>query len=88
VVPNLLISALLAILISLVFLIWTVFCVPRRHGGQVYLSLSVLLFLVGGGFGPPLLGIVLGLTAARLHVPLAWWRSRLSAGPRRSLTGL
>jgi hypothetical protein len=62
-VPNLLASGLLTILVSLGFLVWAIGFPHRKSGGPVLLGLSVVLLLVGGGFGPPLLGIIVGITA-------------------------
>jgi hypothetical protein len=76
-VPNLLASGILAILVSLCFLVWAARFVQRRHGGLVLILLSLILLLVGGGFGPPLFGLILGLAATRINAPLAWWRARL-----------
>jgi hypothetical protein len=88
VVPNLLASGVLSILVSLVFLVWTVAFPQRKACGPLLLLLSVVLLLVGGGFGPPLLGIVVGITATRVRSPLNGWRSRLPAGLRRALGAL
>lgn len=82
-VPNLLVSGLLTILFSLTLLFWAVWFVEREHAGLVIIGLSLVLFLVGGGFGPPLLGIIVGATATRVCAPLPWWRARL-AGRRQS----
>lgn len=84
-IPNLLVSGILAILVSLVFLMWATLFVQRKYGGLALILLSIVLLLVGGGFGPPLLGIILGLTATRINAPLTWWRTRLSVGARRFL---
>jgi hypothetical protein len=75
-IPNLLASGVLTLLVSFVFLVWAVRFVDRKHGGLVLLGLSVPLLLVGGGFGPPLLGVIAGLTATRIGAPLRWWRAR------------
>lgn len=66
VVPNLLVTGVLAVIVALAFGIWSVMFVERRHGGLVLIGLSVLLLLVGGGFGPPLIGFILGLAATRI----------------------
>ena len=88
IIPNLLVSGILTILFSLIFLAWALLFVERKHGGLVLIGLSLVLLLVGGGFGPPLLGIIIGLTAARIHAPLRWWRARLGARSRRFLASL
>lgn len=66
VVPNLLVTGVLAVIVALAFGIWSVMFVERRHGGLVLIGLSVLLLLVGGGFAPPLMGIILGVAATRI----------------------
>jgi hypothetical protein len=85
IVPNLLASGALTILVSVGFLVWAVGFAHRRHGGLVLVGLSILLLLIGGGFGPPLLGIIVGLAATRIGAPLIWWRTRLAPAIRRPL---
>ena len=50
----------------------------RRYGGLVLILLSVGLLLFGGGFFPPLIGIIGGLTGTRINKPLT--RSREHSG--------
>lgn len=88
IIPNLLVSGILAILFSLIFLLWALLFVQRKNGGLVLIALSIVMLLVGGGFGPPLLGIILGLTATRINAPLTWWRAHLSDSTRRFLSQL
>jgi hypothetical protein len=66
VIPNLLVTGVLAVIVALAIGIWSVMFVERRFGGLGLIALSVLLLLVGGGFGPPLMGIVLGIAATRI----------------------
>jgi hypothetical protein len=82
-VPNLLASGLLTILVSLAFVGWVTAFVQRRAGGLVMLLLSVAMLLMGGGFGPPLLAILLSLPATRINAPLAWRRGRAAGRGRR-----
>lgn len=88
VVSNLLATGVLAILVSLVFLVWTTIFVKREHGGLVLILLSVAMLLVGGGFGPPILGVIVGAAATRIDAPLTWWRTHLSTGSRHFLAKL
>jgi hypothetical protein len=88
IVPNLLVTGILASLISLLVLVWVTRFVQRKHGGLVLILLSLVLLLVGGGFGPPLLGLILGIAATRIDAPLTWWRTRLTPGVRRALAML
>jgi hypothetical protein len=78
VVPDLLVTGVLAILVGLSVAAWSIWFVGRSHGGLVLIGLSVLLLLVGGGLFPPLMGIVVGTVAARMgranDVPPRPWR--------------
>ena len=85
VVPNLLVTGILAILVSLVFLVWTTVFVERKNAGLVLILLSIVMLLVGGGFGPPMIGIIVGAAATRINAPLTWWRAHLSVSLRRFL---
>lgn len=82
IVPNLLATGILAILVSLVFVVWATRFVEREHGGLILMLLSVVWLLVGGGFGPPLLGIILGLTATRMNASPARRHAPQPAGTR------
>jgi hypothetical protein len=88
IVPNLLVTGVLAVVASLLFLVWVTMFVERPHGGPVLLLLSLLVLLVGGGFGPPLLGLILGIAATRHGAPSTRPRSHLPGGARRALDGL
>ena len=66
VIPNLLVTGVLAVIVAVTFGIWSVMFIERRHGGPVLIALSVLLLLVGGGFAPVLMGIIIGVAATRI----------------------
>jgi hypothetical protein len=85
IVPDLLATGILAILVSLIFLVWATMYVRRKNGGLVLILLSIVMLLVGGGFGPPILGVIVGVAATRINAPLTWWRAHLSIGSRRFL---
>jgi hypothetical protein len=67
VLPNLLVSGVFTVIIALALAIWSVAFVQRRGGGSVLILLSVALLLIGGGLGPPLLGLILGVAALSMH---------------------
>jgi len=74
--PNYLITGILAIIISLIVLIWAVGFVHRRNGGWRLMLFSALLIPVGGGFIPAFLGIFAGAAGTRIYAPLPWWQGR------------
>lgn len=73
VIPNYLVTGLLAILFSSIFL---VLFVKSSHDGKaiiILLALLILMLLAGGGFGPPILGIIAVLIALKKNSPLNTW---------------
>lgn len=88
IVPTLLVTGILAIIVSLVFLVWVTMFVQRKHGAVILILLSLVMLLVGGGFEPPLLGVILGVAATRINAPFRWWRTHQSRGARQFLAKL
>ena len=87
IIPNYLVTGLLAIFFSCVFL--TMFVKPSldRKAIIVLLALLILMLLVGGGFGPPILGIIAVLIALKRNSPLKTW-SKLPSKLHRVLSML
>lgn len=88
IVPNLLVTGILAMLLGILVVLWSVGFVQKKYGAGVLLLLSILLFLVGGGFSPVFLAIVAAVTATRINQPLAWWRAHIPAGIQSFLAWL
>ena len=65
-VPNMAVSGVLAIIAALAVGVWAVWFIQRPHGGLILIGLSVLLLLVGGGFGPPMVTAIIGVAATRI----------------------
>ena len=80
IIPNLLVSGILTILISLVFIVWAIRFIHHKNGGLVLLLLTIPWLLVGGGLFPPFLGAIVGLVGTRVNAPLTWWRNHLPSG--------
>jgi hypothetical protein len=78
IIPNFLITGILAVLIGLITLIWSITFIQRREGGIVLILLALVLLLFGGGLFPPLICIVAGVAATRITKPL----------PRKSTSNL
>jgi hypothetical protein len=59
--PNFLVTGIFVILVSLAVIVWSTMFIQRKNGGRSLILLSVLMLLTGGGFIPPLFGIIAGL---------------------------
>jgi len=88
IVPNFLITGILAILVSLAILVWSVGFIHTKHGATIFILLCGLLFLVGGGIGQIAIFLPAWIVATRIHKPLAWWRKVLPEKVRRGLSAL
>ena len=93
-IPNLLISGLASVLVALVLGVVACYCPRRPRSGRLLLCLSLLLLLVGGGFGPPVLGVLTGLLAIRIDAspahrpgPVTRLGARLWPWPLLAATG-
>ena len=87
VVPNLLVTGVLTVVVSLAVIVWSLAFVGRRHGGLVLILLSTLMLLVGGGIGPPIIGALAGVAGLGIRAPHAWSREHLPVSVRRFLAG-
>ena len=87
IVPSLLVTGILTILVSSALIVWAALFSQRRRTGAVTLTLSTLMLLFGGGFGPPIVGMLAGLAGTRITSPLTWWEKRLKGGLGRVLAG-
>lgn len=88
IIPSFLVTGILAMVFGLLVVIWAGAFVHRKNGAGVLLLLSIMLFLVGGGFGPIFLAILASATATRIDKPLRWWRAHLPVNVRGFLTKL
>lgn len=78
ILPNFLITGILAMLLSLALIVWAGWFVQRRHGGWVQMAISILMLLFGGGFFPPIIAFVGGLAGTQINRPLSGQPSRLT----------
>ncbi len=83
IIPNLLITGILAIFISMILLVWATLFVQRKNGGLIMMLLSIAMLLVGGGIFPPILGIIIGAVGTRINTPPARWYAHLPMSFRR-----
>ncbi len=88
IVPNLLVTGILTIIVSLTVIIWASAFVQRKNGGRILILLSVIMLLVGGGIGPPVIGILAGVAGTGITSQHTWQRTHLSDNVRRVLARL
>jgi len=85
--PSFLMAGALTLIASSALAVWSAGFSKRNHYGRVMLMLSTLMLLVGGGFAPPVVGLLAGAAGTRVKSPLSWWSRRLG-GAGGLLAGL
>jgi hypothetical protein len=88
IIPNFLATGVLAMIVGLTIIVWSVGFVHRERGAFVFLLLFIALFLVGGGIAQILFFVPTWAAATGINKPLIWWRKVLPEGVRRVLAGL
>lgn len=83
IIPNFLITGILAMLTSVVIMAWSIFLIHQKRAVTIFLILFIILTVVGGGMGFTPFYLVVWAYARKVHSPLAWWRKRLT--PKASL---
>jgi hypothetical protein len=73
-IPNFLITGIVAIVFSAAVMIVSVFFVRKKYGWIVFTLFSILQYLSGGGAAQFGLAIVIGIMASRIDKPLRLWR--------------
>jgi len=88
IIPNFLITGIAAMLVGGAIVIWSAGFMHKKHASLIFLSLFILLFLVGGGIAQVIFFTIGWALSTRIRKPLNWWRKILSAGMRRFLSKL
>jgi hypothetical protein len=88
IVPNLFMTGILAIIVGFLVTIWAMAFVDRKYGARILLLLSIVLWLVGGGFAPIFFIIFASVMATRINKPLSWWHAYLPVRARSLLAKL
>jgi hypothetical protein len=76
-IPNFLITGIASMVVGVAIIIWSIRFLPTKHGRTVFLGLSIMSFLVGGGIGQAFFFIPAWAFATRMGKPLTWWRKVL-----------
>jgi len=88
IIPNFFITGILAMAFGVLVTIWAGMFIDRKYAAWVLMLLSIMLWLVGGGFAPIFMSILAIITATRINKPLQWWRAHLPASIRGFLAKL
>ena len=76
-IPNFLITGIVAMLVSLTIVVWSIGFTHKKHGSTILFLLFVLLLLVGGGVAQIVFFPFICLVSSRINKPLKWWRKVL-----------
>jgi len=87
-IPNYLATGIAAILVGLSVVVWTLGSIQKKSGPTVFLALSILLFLVGGGVAQVPFFILTWGASIYISKPLTWWRKVLPEKLREQLAQL
>jgi hypothetical protein len=88
IVPNFLVTGILAIILGLLVTVWACAFIDRKYGAWILLLMSIMLWLVGGGFAPIFMSLLAAATATRINKPLKWWCTHLPVKLRGFLAKL
>jgi len=88
IIPNFFVTGILAIIVGLSVTIWAAAFIDRKYGAVVLMFLSIILWLVGGGFAPIFMAIFASVAATRINKPFNWWRAHLPVNLRGFLAKL
>ncbi len=88
IIPNYLMTGIAAIVVGLAVLFWTIAFIHKKNGPTIFLLLSILLFLAGGGIAQVLLFLITWAVSTRIDKPLSWWRKSLSENLRIRLANI
>jgi peptidoglycan/LPS O-acetylase OafA/YrhL len=79
-VPNFLATGILAMVLGMLTIVWSIWFIDRPNGSRVVLLLGGLMFLMGGGIGMLVFLLFGWAVARRIHRPLTSRQSVLPAG--------
>jgi hypothetical protein len=88
IIPNYQITGIVAVIVGIAVVAWSTLRIQKRWGPTIYLALSSLLALVGGGVALIPGSILAWAVSTRIRSPLSWWGRVLSAQTRTVLCNI
>lgn len=80
-----LLTGFAAMLVGSSIICWSIGFIHKRSGPTIFLSLSAMLFLVGGGFAQVLYILMTWGVSTRINKPLALWKRSVPTDVERVL---
>jgi hypothetical protein len=77
IVPNLLVTGILAIVMGVIVTIWAGKFIEHKRGGLILILLVIAMLLVGGGLVPVFFGIAAGVIAVLINYQITDLRDQL-----------
>lgn len=87
-IPNYLLTGILAMIAGLAVIIWAAAYIEKKHSALVLMGLSIIMFLVGGGFAPPVCALLAIVAAAGSNKPFPWLQTHVPEKLRSLLAEL
>jgi len=87
-IPNFLITGVVATLLGLLMIVWSIRYIQSSHGSVVFLSLGIASFLTGGGVAQVVLLTLTWAVATRIRASLPFWRGIIPGFIRPALSRL
>jgi len=85
IIPNFLITGLLAMAISVFAVAWSIKYIDTKHGSNVFLLTFIVLTLTGGGLAHIVFFLPIWGYSTRINKGLDFWNKLLKKGARRIL---
>lgn len=88
IVPNFLVTGILAMMVGMAIIVWSVWFLDKKFGSLGFILLFILLFLVGGGIGQIVFFLPVWGLSTQINKPLLWWQKNLKDKVRNILSKL
>ncbi|MFX1574266.1 MAG: hypothetical protein ACFFB0_16105 [Promethearchaeota archaeon] len=88
IIPNFLITGIVAIIIGIMVIIWSIRFVSAKYGALGLFTLTILTLLFGGGIAFLIIGIIISIIATQINKSHTWWDKHLSNNVKKYFTKL
>ena len=85
IIPNFLLTGILTMVFGVLLAIWSGGFIHTKRGATVFLFLSSMLFLFGGGVAQIPFIFLAWMVITRINKPLDWWKKTISEKTRMKI---